>query len=154
VDFNGLSIDQAPPISAPLRFFLTAPIFGLIAGILILFSDTQTLMSRFSIDSIIVTHTITIGIFSFIMLGALIQMLPVLASTKITKVKLVTTISHIFLVFGLLTMIFGLKMSNDILNHISYIFLGSGFLLMILSINFILYNKSKEFYSNYKRDVR
>jgi hypothetical protein len=149
VDFNGLSIDQAPPISAPLRFFLTAPIFGLIAGILILFSDTQTLMSRFSIDSIIVTHTITIGIFSFIMLGALIQMLPVLASTKITKVKLVTTISHIFLVFGLLTMIFGLKMSNDILNHISYIFLGSGFLLMILSISYSI-TKVKNFTATIK----
>ncbi|HFB53658.1 MAG TPA: hypothetical protein ENJ67_02890, partial [Sulfurimonas autotrophica] len=92
MDFNGLSIDQAPPISAPLRFFLTAPLFGIVAGIVLFFSDSAALMSRYSIDAIVVTHLITIGVFGFVMLGALTQMLPVLASAKIPKVKLLTTL--------------------------------------------------------------
>lgn len=134
MDFNGLSVDQAPPISAPLRFFLTAPIFGVIAGILILLSDTLSLTNRYSIDAIIITHAITIGVFSFVMFGALTQMLPVLTGTKIFKVKLVTSISHIMIVIGLLSMIVGLKFTINELTTLSYITLGGGFMLMILSI--------------------
>ena len=134
MELNGLSVDQAPPISAPLRFFLTAPLFGVIAGILILLSDTTALMGRYSIDSILVTHAITIGVFGFIMLGSLTQMLPVLASAKIYKVKLVATISHFLLSFGLLFMIYGLREQSLPFTTLSYLFLGVGFLIMILSI--------------------
>ena len=134
MNFNGLSVDQAPPISAPLRFFLTAPLFGVIAGILILLSDSQILINRYSIDAIIVTHAITIGIFAFVMFGALTQMLPVLTGTKIYKVKLVTTLSHFMLVVGLLSMILGLKLTNNTLSTLAYLLLGSGFFIMILSI--------------------
>ena len=134
MDFNGLSIDQAPPISAPLRFFLSAPLFGIIAGILIIMSDSSILMSRYSIDSILVTHALTIGVFSFIMFGALIQMLPVLAGAKITQVKFSTAFAHIMLVVGLLSMIVGLKFDITILTKLSYISLAIGFLSMILNI--------------------
>ena len=134
MNFNGLSVDQAPPISAPLRFFLTAPLFGVIAGILMIMSDTASLTNRYSIDAIIITHAITIGIFSFVMFGALTQMLPVLTGTKIFKVKLVTTLSHMMIVVGLLSMIAGLKFTITELMTLSYISLGGGFMLMILSI--------------------
>ena len=30
-----LSFDKAPPFAAPLRFFLTAPLFGVLAGVLL-----------------------------------------------------------------------------------------------------------------------
>lgn len=138
MDFNGLSVDQAPPISAPLRFFLTAPIFGIIAGILILFSDSTVLMNRYSMDAIITTHAITIGLFSFIMLGSLTQMLPVLAGAKINRVKPITFISYILLTSGLLAMIFGLKFDIKFLANYSYVALGSGFLIMIAAIAYSL----------------
>ena len=32
MELAGLSTDQAPPIAAPVRFFLTAPLFGILAG--------------------------------------------------------------------------------------------------------------------------
>ena len=134
MNFNGLSVDQAPPISAPLRFFLTAPLFGVIAGILMIMSDTASLTNRYSIDAIIITHAITIGIFSFVMFGALTQMLPVLTGTKIFKVKLVTTLSHMMIVVGLLSMIAGLKFTITELMTLSYISLGGGIMLMILTI--------------------
>ena len=100
MDFNGLSVDQAPPISAPVRFFLTAPLFGILAGLLIFFSDSATLMNRYSIDSIVITHAMTIGFLSFIMLGAMTQMLPVLAGAKMPNVGFVTKYSHALLVIG------------------------------------------------------
>ena len=138
MDFQGLSVDQAPPISAPLRFFLTAPLFGVIAGVLMLMSDPASLMSRFSMDSIIVTHAITIGMFAFIMLGALTQMLPVLAAAKIPKVKAVTLFSYLLLTFGLLAMIVGLKFQIDSVTSAAYLSLGSGFLTMVGAIAYSL----------------
>jgi len=138
LELSGLSVDQAPPISAPLRFFLTAPLFGILAGFLILFSDVPSLINRYSMDAIIVTHSITIGMFAFIMFGSLTQMLPVLAGAKMLKVKLVTTLSHLLLVTGLLFMIFGLKLGINFLTVFSYIFLGIGFLLMIFSVAYAL----------------
>ena len=134
MDFNGLSIDQAPPISAPLRFFLTAPLFGILAGIVILFSESSVLINRYSIDAIVVTHFITIGLFGFIMLGALTQMLPVLASIKIARVRMVVALSHFLLVTGLLSMAAGMEYSSKALEFLALSTLGGGFLLMILSI--------------------
>ena len=127
-------MDQAPPISAPLRFFLTAPIFGIIAGILMLLSDSQTLVNRYSIDAIIITHAITIGVFSFVIFGALTQMLPVLTGTKIVKVKLVTTLSYYMFIVGLFAMIVGLKFMLPLFTTSAYLLLGGGFFLMIASI--------------------
>ena len=140
MNFSGLSTDQAPPISAPLRFFITAPLFGILAGILMLLSDTSSLMSRYSIDSIIVTHTITIGFFSFVMFGALTQMLPVLAGAKIYKVKIVTQIAHILMSFGLILMIVGLVENSSLYLTLSFISLGSGFTLMIVFISLAITN--------------
>jgi len=138
LELNGLSVDQAPPISAPLRFFLAAPLFGVIAGILILFSNTSVLINRYSMDAILVTHSLTIGMFAFIMFGALTQMLPVLAGAKIAKVKLITKYSFFALTLGLLSMIIGLKFDISVLTNFSYIGLGFGFLAMILSIAYAI----------------
>ena len=134
MDLNGLSADQAPKISAPLRFFLTAPLFAVIAGILIFFSDAATLTSRFSMESIVITHAITIGFLGFVMLGALTQMLPVLAGVSVPKVEMVSKISHTSLVFGTLAMIFGLLNSNKIFIFSSSLLLGIGFMIMIISM--------------------
>lgn len=144
MQFNGLSLEQAPPISAPLRFYLTAPLFAIIAGVLLLLSDSSALQSRYSIDSIVITHAITIGFMSFIMLGSLTQMLPVLAGVKIYRVDLITKASHLALVFGTLFMIMGLKFEMPLLNTLAIILLASGFLAMIVVI-FMAIKKVKNF---------
>lgn len=138
MDLNGLSADQAPPISAPLRFFITAPLFGVLAGILIFFTDVQVLISRYSLESIAITHAVTIGFLGFVMLGALTQMLPVLAGVSVPRVKIIATISHISLLLGTLFMIFGLLGENSILTLSASLFLGMGFLIMIIAMLFAL----------------
>ncbi|WP_455757749.1 hypothetical protein [Sulfurimonas sp.] len=142
MDFNGLSVDQAPPLSAPIRFFLSAPLFGIFAGILIFFSDTNTLISRYTIDSIVIAHAITIGFFGFVMLGAMTQMLPVLAGAKIKNVSTVTKLSHALLVVGTISMLIGLYIDSKTLNTIAFFGLGSGFLIILASIVLSLKNVS------------
>ena len=134
MELNGLSIDQAPPISAPLRFYLTAPLFAILAGFLIFFSDASILMSRYSLDSIVITHALTIGFLAFIMLGSLMQMLPVLAGVQIPKVEPISKIAHLFLVIGTLSMIGGLMFSDSLLNSVALGLLGVGFSMLIIVI--------------------
>jgi len=134
MELAGLSTDQAPPIEAPLRFFLTAPLFGILAGFLIFFSDVATLMSRFSVDSIVVAHALTIGFIGFIMLGAMTQMLPVLAGAKLPKVQAVSKYAYILLVIGTSAMLSGLSLENSTLTIVAFIGLGLGFLSMLVSI--------------------
>ena len=129
----GLSTDQAPPISAPVRFFLTAPLFGVLAGILMFFSSSASLMNRFSMDSIVVTHAMTIGFLAFIMLGAMTQMLPVLAGAKMPRVMFVTKYSYLLLLGGTLSLLLGLSISNTVLELIAFIGLGGGFLLILIA---------------------
>lgn len=134
MNFEGLSVDQAPPISVPLRFFLTAPLFGIIAGILIFINDVDVLMSRFSPQSIVVTHVMVIGFLSFVMFGALVQMLPVLAGVKIPKVKTIGNLSHLLIFLGLLMMLFGMLGNISKMTLVSSVLLGSGFLILIISM--------------------
>ena len=75
---NGLSLDQAPPISVVFRLFLMAALFGILAGLLILFYQ-ETIFDPASVGAMTLTHTLTLGVMASFMLGALFQMLPVIA---------------------------------------------------------------------------
>ena len=134
MELNGLSIDQAPPIAAPVRFYVTAPLFAIIAGFLILFSDSSLLMSRYSMDSIVITHALTIGFLGFIMLGSLTQMLPVLAGVTIPKVAQVSRVSYFLLVIGTIFMLLGLMLENPLFNTVALFGLGIGFTMLITVI--------------------
>ncbi|MEA1954864.1 MAG: hypothetical protein U9N02_00030 [Campylobacterota bacterium] len=134
MELQGLSTDQAPPLSVPIRFFITAPLFGILAGILIFFSNATTLMNRYSVESIVITHILTIGFLGFIMLGSLTQMLPVLAGAKISKVQTISMTSYILLTIGCIFMFLGLILDNNLFSTISFFTLGSGFLLILTAI--------------------
>ncbi|MEA2020056.1 MAG: hypothetical protein U9N59_16630 [Campylobacterota bacterium] len=96
--FAGLSLDQAPPFKAPLKFFLTAPLFAILAGLLLLFSSEFTAHSPYLIATI---HFITIGYMVMIVFGALQQMLPVVAGVAIPKPVLVANITYWSIIIGL-----------------------------------------------------
>jgi len=74
----GLSFEQAPPFALPLRFFLTAPLFLLAAAGLIVWAP-EALASRWTPQALALTHALTLGFLAMVMLGALMQMLPVVA---------------------------------------------------------------------------
>src|SRR5574340_1380557 len=78
----GLSFDQAPPFSLPLRFFLTAPLFLLAAAGLVV-QAPEALASRWTPQALALTHALTLGFLAMVMLGALTQMLPVVAGSKL-----------------------------------------------------------------------
>jgi len=77
-DGQSLSYDAAPAFSTPLRFFLTAPAFGIAAGATPL-AVPELLDSRWTPGALAVTHLMAVGFMLSVMLGALLQILPVVA---------------------------------------------------------------------------
>lgn len=111
---QGLSTDQAPPFLSVARFFLLAPLFGIVASLLAVYFGLEHLLNRHDTVTIAVIHTITIGFFAQLMLGAMAQMLPVLAGIKLPKVELTAALVHLLLIVGalLFALAFLLNMKN------------------------------------------
>ena len=79
--YAGVSLDQAPPEDIPFRFFLTAPIFGVMAGLLIAFNGESLFSSSWDLEIVALTHVITLGWLASIMIGAFYQPRAVIADT-------------------------------------------------------------------------
>lgn len=89
-----LSFDQAPPISAPMRYFLTAPLFAILAGVLILYSGSDIFASRWTPAALALTHLITVGFMLQVMLGAMQQLFPVVIGANFPRPLLIATLVH------------------------------------------------------------
>ncbi|OGI39444.1 MAG: hypothetical protein A2V91_06545 [Candidatus Muproteobacteria bacterium RBG_16_64_10] len=104
----GLQLGQAPPLSVPLRFFLTAPLFALLAAGTLLWHGPAALASRWTAPMLALTHFFTLGFLTTVMFGALMQMLPVLAGAPLARPRLVSAAVHIPLTLGVLLLGAGL----------------------------------------------
>jgi hypothetical protein len=89
-----LSFDQAPPIGVPFRFFLTAPWFGVAAGMLLLWQGGDLLASRWMPGALGLTHLLVLGFMLQAMTGALFQFVPVAAGGNLWRAEAVATIVH------------------------------------------------------------
>lgn len=97
-----LSLEQAPPFSVPLRFFLSAPLFALLAAAVLAVSGPDAFASRWTPAVLAATHLLTLGFLGMCMLGALTQMLPVLAGAVIAAPRRLAWLTHTPLAAGTL----------------------------------------------------
>jgi len=123
--FVGLSLDQAPPYKSPIKFFLVAPIFAIVAGIFALFTNNYEIHNPNIIATI---HLITIGFIIMTILGALQQMLPVIAGVVIPKAKRVSNITYTLVALGLVSFTLGFILYQKIYFFLAGILLLSGLL--------------------------
>ena len=89
-----LSFDQAPPVSVPFRFFLTAPWFGVAAGLLLAWFGETAIASRWTGQALALTHLLVAGYLLQAMTGALFQFVPVAAGGNVWRPRLVAAILH------------------------------------------------------------
>ena len=129
---QGLSLDQAPPISVPFRFFVTAPLFGVLIGVIFLLFPFDVIQNRYSDIAIGLVHLFTLGILSMIIFGAMQQMMPVLAGAVIKKPVLFANVVHTTLTLG--TLLFSASFIFDI----GYLLHGAVALLAISFLTFFI----------------
>lgn len=95
-----LSFEQAPPIAAPFRFFLAAPLFAGAAAILLMLAGPDAFVSRWTPAALAATHLIVLGFILQVMVGAMIQMLPVVAGANLPYPLALARFVHAALALG------------------------------------------------------
>jgi hypothetical protein len=135
---NGLSLDQAPPISVVLRFFLAGSLFGIAAGIWLMLRGASALDPA-TPAALILTHLLTLGVMLSFMLGALFQMLPVLAGVAFRHPSLLAIRSQWPLIFGTLSLLSAFGTAQAPLYLLAALLLGAGLLPVALRMLLRLY---------------
>jgi hypothetical protein len=130
---SGLSYDQGPPFGAPLRYFLVAPLFILFAaGLGILLPDWLT--TRWSPISLALTHLVTLGYLTMVMLGSLLQMLPVVLGTPVPTVRLVGWLGLLGLSTGTPCLALGFLLGEPLWLYAGMLILGIGIIPFSVAI--------------------
>jgi hypothetical protein len=130
----GLKLEQAPPIAVPFRFFLTAPLFLLAAAALLAWSGADTLHSRATPAALAITHLVTLGYMAMVMLGAMLQILPVLAGTPVPAARLVAGAAHALLLVGAAALAAGFAFGQPLATRIAAWTLGAAFAVFLVAV--------------------
>jgi hypothetical protein len=125
--YNGLSLDQAPPISVVMRFFLTAPVFGFALCCLV-FIDPNGVLTPTSPSSLASIHLMFLGVITMSMIGALFQMQSVLGGGSIPSALGNAFLIHLFLVIGILSLSGAFIFTLPTLFIVASVFLGASIL--------------------------
>ena len=133
----GLSFEQAPPFSLPLRFFLTAPLFLLAAAGLIVLAP-EALASSWTPQTLAVAHALTLGFLAMVMLGALLQMLPVVAGASLPAQRWAAWFSHVSLTLGSVALMTGFLTAAPAAFGIGIALLGGGFAVFLAAASISL----------------
>lgn len=129
-----LSFEKAPPLAAPLRFFLTAPLFAVLAGLVMVASGPDVLASRWMPSALAATHLITVGFMLQVMAGALIQILPVVAGANLARPLPTARLVHAGLSAGGLTLAGAFLMSSASGFVLAAILLGGTVIVFVLAV--------------------
>ena len=128
-----LSFDQAPPLAAPLRFFVSAPVFAMLAGVLILSLGPEIFVSRWTAPTLAATHLLTLGFLAQVMIGAMLQILPVVAGANIAHPLIVARLVHLLLVIGTLALVAAFLSFNSWAFKTAGWLLGGGMAIFFLA---------------------
>jgi len=103
----GLRLEQAPPLTIPVSFFLTAPVALVAAGAMLAWVGAPLLATRFAGATAALVHLGTLGFLGAVMLGALYQMIPVVAAAPVPAVRTAHAV-HALLSLGVVALAGGL----------------------------------------------
>jgi len=133
---HNLSFEQAPPISVPYRFFLTAPLFGVFAGLVLAWLGPPALASRWTPAVLALTHLIVAGFMLQVMCGALLQFVAVVAGANIWRPRLVAAVVHPLITLGGLSLAAAFLLGVPVLFIFSALAfaLGLGLFLAVMAI--------------------
>jgi hypothetical protein len=136
---TGLSLEQAPPFSVPLRFFLTAPWFLPLAAALLAWQGPEAFASRWLPVTLALTHLFTLGFMAQVMLGALLQMLPVVVGVVVPRPRLTAALIHIPLTLGTLVLTVAFSSSTPAGFQVAGWLLGLAFGVALTAMHWALW---------------
>ena len=106
-----LALDQAPAVSLPRRFLLSAPLWGMLAGVLLFVDGGAALRSRWHPATLALMHVFTLGVLGNVMFGSVLQFLPAAAGVRVRGSGLLGKPLHVLFNLGALLLVAGLHQS-------------------------------------------
>ncbi|MGB5851394.1 MAG: hypothetical protein WBG85_03765, partial [Rhodanobacter sp.] len=103
-----LALDQAPPASLPRRFLLSAPLWGVLAGVLLVVDGDVALRTRWQPATLALVHVFTLGVFGNVMFGSVLQFLPAAAGVRVRGSAWLGRPLHAVFNLGVLLLVAGL----------------------------------------------
>lgn len=134
---DGLSLEQAPPLSIPASFFLTVPIGILIAGCTMIMTGVASISSPWMPQALALTHAGTLGVLAMGMLGALYQMTPVIAGSAVPFTRFAHMV-HALLLAGLAGFLWRLLGGPTYAMSIAILFFSIALLAFLLPLGWAL----------------
>lgn len=128
---RALSFGNNPPLSLPLRYFLTAPLFAALAAAFLAWQGEAALLTRWSPLTLAITHLMVLGCLSMTMIGALLQMLPVVAGIEVPRTHAVGAVVHICLCAGTLALAGAFWQESPALFRLAMALLLAGLMLFV-----------------------
>jgi len=139
VSTQGLSLEQSPPLVVPLRFFLTGPLFGLLAAAAIAWGGADAFGSRWAPSILAATHLVTLGFLTMVMSGALLQVLPVIVGAAVPRPRLTAAAVHLPLAAGTLALAVGLGIGAPGLLQLGLALLAAALGVLLASASYALW---------------
>ncbi|VAX13465.1 hypothetical protein MNBD_GAMMA24-712 [hydrothermal vent metagenome] len=138
MNYAALSLEQSPPLSVPIPYYLTAPLFSMIAAVILFWEGPGVLASRWTPSLLAVTHFLTLGFLAMVMFGSVQQILPVLMGSPVPRPQLVSRSIHALMSIGILFLCGGFLLNQALLFQGAVLFLGSGSGLFIAVVAYCL----------------
>ncbi|HWL27774.1 MAG TPA: hypothetical protein VNQ97_02590 [Burkholderiaceae bacterium] len=142
---RALSFTHSPPLSVPLRFLLNAPLFALLAALLLLWAGPEALRSRWTPYALALTHLLTLGVLGSAMAGAMMQILPVATGIHVLKPRLTAVVVHALLTAGTVALALAFLLSRPVMFGIALVLLAAafGWLLTATALGLWHYRKQR-----------
>ncbi|MFM2289586.1 MAG: hypothetical protein RL684_2729 [Pseudomonadota bacterium] len=110
-----LALEAAPAVTLPRRFLETAPIWGVLAGALLLVDGGDLLRTRWHPATLAATHAFTLGVFGNLLFGSLLQFLPAAAGVRVRGAARGGPLLHALLNLGTLALVGGFHFARPAL---------------------------------------
>ncbi len=131
---GNLRYDRMPPLWVPLRAFLVAPFLGATAGVVLASAGSRSLGNRFTGELLGGLHLLTLGFLTLVMVGAIVQVLPVVTGMTVPFTRFVGPATQAGLILGVPVMAWGLARGSRPAAGAGAIILGVGLALFTSSV--------------------
>ncbi|WP_281558799.1 hypothetical protein [Thalassomonas sp. RHCl1] len=141
---SGLSFSVMPPLTVPFRYFISAALMVILLAGFIFFAGPDPWLSRWHPAMLTITHGFTLGFITTVMMGALLQLLPVVGGVGIPKVRLVGGACHVLHVCGSVTLMLAFiwpQPQQFFLMQTALALLLTGFFLYLAAVAWVLSQK-------------
>ncbi|MGF1546182.1 MAG: hypothetical protein ACFCUG_02515 [Thiotrichales bacterium] len=118
--------DASPPYSIPIRFYLLAPGWLVLAAVVALGVDPAWAANRWQPATLALTHLLTLGFLGMTMVGSFIQVVGVVGGVALPAVGPVSTLTLAGLLVGTPALAFGLLTSEPLALQLGALALGVG----------------------------